>query len=179
MPEVFIARCKVCNSPHRAQIERWAKEDGLSFREIERRLADLGEVISNPAIGRHFREHFDVPSAVREQYQKSREVMQDTVKKRLSDLEILDDIIQGNSTLHQQTTAWLTDILKVQNESEGKKPAPRPPMTLVTLHEKTASESRQAIKIKLELLGEDPESKKADAVQSLVDMVMTASEDDG
>jgi len=170
MAEVVIGRCKVCHSPHRAQIEQWVKQDGVRYREVERRLAEMGESISNPAIGRHFREHFDVPAAVREQYQQSQAVMQEAVEKRLSDLEILDSVIQGNHSLHQQARAWLTDILKPQEEPAERR-VPRPPMSLVALHEKTAAEIRQAMRTKLELLGDDPASKQADALDHLTNIL--------
>lgn len=160
----YSSRCKLCKSSHRVDAERWVKEDGLSFREVERRLADMGESISNPAIVRHFREHFDVQAEARDQYEKSKAFLQEAVEKRLSDMEMLDEVIANNHQVNRQTTSWVKKLTKM-----GKR-APKLPMSLVTLHEKTAAEMRQAIKTKLELLGDDPESKKADAVSSLVDM---------
>lgn len=73
MPVGYSARCKVCNSPHRAEIEKWVKEEGISAREAARQLAEMGEKISHEAIRRHMLEHFDVTAEVRKQYHKSQE----------------------------------------------------------------------------------------------------------
>lgn len=43
MPAGYSSWCKICNSRHRAEVERWIKEEGLSFREASRRLEELGE----------------------------------------------------------------------------------------------------------------------------------------
>jgi len=170
MPAGYSSRCKVCNSQHRVQIEKWAKEDGLSPRMISARLKDeFGEQISHKSIWQHLNEHFDVKAEVREQYQKSQEQYQKTVENHLSDLEMLDASIISNFNLSQATTAWLSDLINNRK---------RIPLSLVQLREKLQSEMRQAIKQKQELLGDDPESKKADAVQSLVDLMMLASDPD-
>ena len=170
MPAGYSSRCKVCNSQHRVQIEKWAKEDGLSPRMISARLKDeFGEQISHKSIWQHLNEHFDVKAEVRERYQKSQEQYQRTVEQRLSDLEMLDATIADNFELSQATTTWLHDLIN----KRGRIPQP-----LVQLREKLQSEMRQAIKQKQELLGDDPESKKADAVQSLVDLMMLASDSD-
>ena len=176
MPAGYGAQCKVCNSPHRADVERWAKEDGMGLREIAKRLADLGLSVSHIAVRRHLIEHFDVKAEAKEQYEKSKVTMQTQVEKRLSDLEMLDEVIQANHEIHLQTTGWMKRITSADHESPRP---PAPPLALVQLHKESAAEMRQAIKQKLELLGDDPESKKADAVSSLVDMVMAAGEDDG
>ncbi len=170
MPAGYSSRCKVCNSQHRVEIERWAKEDGLSPRMISAKLKEgFGEQISHKSIWQHLNEHFDIKAEVREQYQKSQEHCQKIVEKQLSDLEMLDATIADNFELSQATTTWLNDLIN----KRGRIPQP-----LVQLREKLQSEMRQAIKQKQELLGDDPESKKADAVQSLVDLMMLASDSD-
>ncbi|SMB97975.1 Ribonuclease R winged-helix domain-containing protein [Thermanaeromonas toyohensis ToBE] len=160
MPVGYSARCKVCNSPHRAEIEKWIKEGGVSAREVARRLAEMGEKISHEAIRRHMLEHFDVAAEAREQYRKSQKQFDLEVKKRLSDIEMLDATIADNFELSQATTAWLKELLE-----ERKKP----PLALVQLREKLQSEMRQAMKTKLELLGEDGASKMADALSALME----------
>jgi hypothetical protein len=170
MPAGYSARCKVCNSPHRALIEKWAKEDGLSPRAIAERVKrELGQEISHRSIWQHLREHFDIAAEAREQYHKSQWQFKQAVEKRLSDIEMLDATIADNFELSQATKAWLKDLIE-----QRKTPA----LALVQLREKLQSEMRQAIKQKMELLGDDPESKKADAVQSLVDLMMLASGSD-
>jgi len=168
MPAGYSARCKVCNSGHRTEVEKWVKEEGVSYREAERRLKELGVKVSHVAIRRHCEEHFDVKAEAREQYQKSQQQMQEIVQKQLSDIEMLNQVAAAEFKLHQATGKWLADLVQEQCKL---------PMSLVVLHEKTASEMRQAIKQKQELLGDDPESKKADAVQSLVDLMVLASDD--
>lgn len=168
MPAGYSARCKVCNSPHRADIERWAKEEGLSPRAISARLRERGESIGHKSIWQHLRDHFDVRSEAREQYAKSQQQFEDQVKKELSDLQMLDRVIRSDYELHQVTASWLNELAKGREKM---------PMSLVLLHEKAASEMRQAIKQKAELLGDDPESRKADALLSLADLVMYAGDD--
>lgn len=169
MPAGYSTRCKVCNSPHRAEIEKWCKDEGVSTREASRRLAEAGEKISHEAIRRHMLEHFDVQAEARAQYQKSQQHFQEAVKKRLTDIEMLDATIADNFELSQATTAWLKDLVEKRKKL---------PLALVQLREKLQSEMRQAIKQKQELLGDDPESKKADAMQSWVDLILAADEDD-
>ncbi|AEE95301.1 hypothetical protein [Mahella australiensis] len=164
----YSSRCKVCNSQHRVEIEKWAKEKGLSPRAISSRLKEeCDEDISYKSIWQHLNEHFDIKTEAKEQYQKSQQRFQKAVERRLSDIEILDDTIADNFELSQATTAWLKDLIKQRKN---------PPMALVQLREKLQSEMRQAIKQKQEILGDDPESKKADAVQSLVDLMIAASD---
>lgn len=156
MPAGYSARCKVCNSPHRALIEKWAKQDGLSPRAISDKLREeFQESISHKSIWRHLNEHFDVKAEAREQYQKSRQQMQKVVQKQLSDIEMLDQVAARNFELHRMADAWLSQLV----QERGKIPK-----ALVDLYNTTAGEMRQAIKQKQELLGDDPESKLADAM---------------
>lgn len=157
MPAGYSARCKVCNSGHRTEIEKWIKEEGLSPRQASAKLEELyGESISHKSIWRHMNEHFDVKAEAREQYQKSQQQFKQAVEKRLSDIEMLDNIAKENYQLYIGAKRWLDEILK-----EKKKP---PPKALVDLVSVVASETRQQIKQKQELLGDDPESRKADAM---------------
>ena len=159
MPAGYSSRCKVCNSQHRVEIEKWAKEEGMSPRAISSKLKEeYGENISYKSIWQHLNEHFDVKAEVREQYQKSQEQYQKTVEKRLSDIEMLDATINDNFELSQATTAWLKDLIEKRE---------KPPLALVQLREKLQSEMRQAIKQKLELTGDDPLSNVADVLSAL------------
>ena len=164
MPAGYSSRCKVCNSQHRVEIEKWAKEDGLSPRAISSKLKDeFDEVISYKSIWQHLNEHFDVKSEAREQYQKSQEQIQKAVQKQLSDIEMLDSIAQSNYELYQGVKAWLEEILKEKTKA--------PPKSLVDLLSATASEVRQQFKQKQELLGESPEK---DALENLADVLKEA-----
>lgn len=170
MPAGYSSRCKVCNSQHRVQIEKWAKEDGLSPRMISAKLKEgFGEQISHKSIWQHLNEHFDIKAEVREQYQKSQEQCQKIVEKQLSDLEMLDVTIADNFELSQATTAWLNDLIN----KRGRIPQP-----LVQLREKLQSEMRQAMKQKAELLGDDPMSRLADGVATWVELVQAVMTDE-
>lgn len=164
MPAGYSSRCKVCNSQHRVQIEKWAKEEGMSPRAISSRLKEeYGEEISYKSIWQHLNEHFDVKAEVMEQYQKSQEQLQRAVQKHLSDIEMLDSIAQSNYELYQGAKAWLEKILKEKIKA--------PPKSLVDLLSVTASEVRQQFKQKQELLGESPEK---DALENLADVLKEA-----
>lgn len=159
MPVGYSARCKVCNSPHRAEIEKWVKDEGVSVREAARRLAEKGEKISHEAIRRHMLEHFDVKAEAREQYQRSKEQMKQLAEKRVSDIEMLDEIARGSFELNQAARAWLRSLVAERN--------PKIPKSLVDLVSTTAAEVRQHLKAKQELLGEGPANDIADALRTL------------
>lgn len=187
MPAGHSARCRVCNSPHRAQIEDWIAE-GLSPREIAVRLAAFGESLSHVAIWRHKTQHFDVRAEAALKYaQKQRELseaerarlaeaqarLDKAAERRVSDVERLDDLIARNDELHRRALAWAEAIVEARDKL---------PKALVDLIAATGSEVRQAIRTKLDLLGDDPASRQADAIQTLVDLVALAAEaqaDDG
>lgn len=163
MPAGYSSRCKVCNSPHRVEIERWAQENGMSPRAISARLAsEFGESIGYKSIWQHLREHFDVKAEAREQYQKSQEQLKQQVKKRLSDLEMLDAIAQGDFELHEAARAWLNELMEARAKI---------PKTLVDLLAATAGEVRQQLKQKQAMLGEDP---AADGLEDLADILRQA-----
>lgn len=159
MPVGYSARCKVCNSPRRAEVEKWVKEEGISVREAARRLAEHGEKISHEAIRKHMIEHFDIKAEAREQYQRSKEQMQQLVEKRVSDIEMLDDIAYGSFELNRAARAWLRELVQDRNK--------KIPKALVDLISTTAAEVRQHLKAKQELLGEDPANDIADALRTL------------
>lgn len=159
MPVGYSARCKICNSPYRAEVERWIKEEGISTREASRRLEVQGERVSHEAIRRHMQEHFDIKAEAREQYQKSRKQMDRFVKKRLSDLEMLDSLMQSNYELHMAGRSWVDEVVR----QRGKLP-----QALVQLVTGTASEIRAAMKTKQEMLSEDTVSQMAETWSELI-----------
>lgn len=166
----YSSRCKVCNSPRRVEIEKWAKEDGLSPRAISARLErEFGEKISYKSIWQHLNEHFDIKAGAREQYEKSQEQYEKLVQRRLSDVEVLDRTVAENYELSLATTAWLKSLLERRR---------RIPLSLVQLREKLQSEMRQAIKQKAELLGDDPMSRLADGVATWLELVQAAMADE-
>lgn len=180
MPAGYSARCKVCNSPHRVLIEEWARKEGLSPRAISQRLAaEFGEVISHKGIWRHLRDHFDVKAEARDLYEESKGKMQELARKQVSEMEELDGAIERAAALNKKVAAVLDGMLPDADGDESRRAmALRIPRSLVELYSSTSAELRQHVKQKQELLGDDPGSKKADAVQSLVDLVLAASDAD-
>lgn len=169
MPAGYSARCKVCNSPHRVQVEQWATEEGLSPRAISARLAkEFQESIGHKSIWQHLREHFDVRTEARERYQKSQVIMEKAVKKQLSDIEMLDSIARESYDLHKSAKEWLKELV----ENKG-----RIPKSLVDLLSTTAGEVRQHLRAKAELLGDDPDSKLADAVVATLEELQELYQD--
>lgn len=162
MPAGYSSRCRVCNSPHRVEIEKWCEDEGLSSRAAANRAhKEFNEKINYQSVWNHMSEHFDVKTEAREQYQKSQQRLQQNVQKRLSDIEMLDSIAQGEYDLHQAAKAWLNDLVVEQKK--------QPPRSLVALLAVTAGEVRQQLKQKAALLGDDPASDIADALCLLWD----------
>lgn len=160
MPVGYSARCRVCNSAYRAEIEKWCKEEGLSPRAASARLLEQHqEKISHKSIWQHMTDHFDVRAEAREQYQRSQEQMRQLVEKRVSDIEMLDDIAYGSYELNRAARAWIHELVMERNK--------KIPKALVDLISTTAAEVRQHLKAKQELLGEDPVNDIANALRIL------------
>lgn len=154
----YSSRCKICNSEHRSEVEQ-LRQQGESYRAIQQWLKERGVKVSVAAIKNHFDEHFPVRQEAAERYyQKSREVFEEAVEKRLNEIEMLDRVMAVEYELHQATGAWLKELVEKRA---------RLPMAVVALHKETAAELRQAAKTKDELLGDDPMSKLAEAMRAL------------
>jgi len=145
------------------------RQEGQSYRAIQQWLKERGLSVSVPSIKNHFDEHFPVQKEAAERYyEQSKAVFEDAVEQRLSEIEMLDRVMAVEYELHQATGAWLAELVKQRV---------RLPMALVALHEKTASELRQAIKQRAELLGDDPMSRLADGVATWAELVQAAADD--
>ncbi len=158
MPAGYSARCKVCNSPHRAEVERWRGE-GLSYQAIADRLADLGECVSYESVRRHLANHFNVKAEARRQYEKSKAAMREQVDRTLSEVEMLDGVARRSYKLLEATSAWLDELLDPARGGRQE-----PPRELVRLHAALAAEVRQHLLAKASVLGEDGMGRLADAV---------------
>lgn len=160
----YNAQCKICNCEYRAQVEQM-REDGASYKQIVDFLAEHGVTLSKPAVKRHFDTHFAPRNeAAKRYYEESQTVHEQAVRKRLTDLEMLDATIQANFELHQGAKAWLEERIHDGGVYMKAKP-------MVDLLTGTASELRQAIKLKAELLGEDPVSRAAETWAELIGLV--------
>lgn len=156
----YSSRCKVCNSAHRTEIERWIRE-GMSSRQASDKLQqEYDERISYRAIQRHMQEHFDVRVAAREQYERSQLLMEQETEKVLSEIEMLDQAARQNYELFTAARAWLMELVNSRAKI---------PQSLVQLAKSSSEESRQHLKQKQELLGDSSdEEKKLDLADLLL-----------
>lgn len=161
----YSAKCKTCNSARRLEIEAW-HEDGDDPRAIEIKLKALGEDISYVAIRSHLNNHYNVREAARERYHQSQQQMDVAVAERLTDLQILDELIQDNHIIHSGLRSQIRDL----------KDKFSVPMPAVAMLNGVATEICRAMKTKQELLGEDPESHKADTLLELINAVSDSEE---
>lgn len=168
----YSSRCKACNSSLRTQIEQWHEKDHLSSRIISAKLKELGEKISDRALDNHFDEHYNVADGAAEQYAQSQANLQEDAGKRVAEIQIIDDVVAGKRTLHQKLEKILTNRLKGLEDTEELRELPKIPQAYVSLYVGCASEIRQFLKTKQELLGEDGPGKKARAMETWVDMML-------
>ncbi len=172
MPAGYSSQCKSCNSAHRIQIESWHK-DGKSPEAIQVLLKnEFDEKISYRAIRNHLNEHYDVPTEAQKQYVESQANLQKDAGERVSEIVVLDEVIKGKADLHQKLETILTNRLKGLEDTGGAGELPNLPTAYVSLYTGCATGLCQAMKTKQELLGEDSGSKKADAMQSWVDLML-------
>jgi hypothetical protein len=168
MPAGYSSRCKSCNSHHRLQIEAW-HNDGLSPEAIEIKLREkFGESISWRAIHNHFQAHYDVPAEAKDRYYQSQANLDAKADERVSEIKILDNVVQGKYRLHQVLDALFRNKLAGFEDSEAPVELPKLPLAFVSLYNGCASEIRQTLKQKAELLGEDPQSKAAETFLELI-----------
>ncbi len=168
MPAGYSSQCKVCNSPNRLQIESWSKKDGLSSRAISSKLKAIGEEISHTAINSHMAEHYDVQAEARERYYQSQREIEKAAGERLTDLQILDELIQDSHIIHQG--------LRKKIKAMGENSILSVPLPVVQLFNGSAAEICRAIKTKQEILGEDPGSKGAETFLDLMKLAAEPSE---
>lgn len=172
MPAGYSSRCKTCNSSHRLEIEAWHKE-GKSAEAIEILLKEAyGEEISCRAIRNHISEHYDVPAAVQEQYHRSQANLERDAGERISEIQTLDEVVAGKHRLHRTLEKIISNRLEGLEESEEIEELPKLPQSYVQLYNGCASEIRQCLKTKQELLGEDSGAKKAQAMETWIDLML-------
>ena len=179
MAAALSNKCKTCTSEHRLDIEAWHTE-GKTSREISVRLKALGEKISDRAIDNHFATHYDVTDEVKEQYAQSQLNLEAEAGERVNEIKALDDLVAGKIELHKKLEAILGQMvskIKIEKDTVAYEiDLPKLPQAYVNLYNGLSAEIRQALKTKQELLGEDPGSKKAGALESWIDLMM---EDEG
>lgn len=182
MPIGYSRGCKVCNSVHRAQIEQWCGIEGLTpITTSERLQAQFGESIGKTSIWRHMQNHWNLQVEVRAEYtaqqverinaiagervlDQSRDVLERGVRQRLSDLDILDDMIATDYSLYKKAA----EMMKTAMNDRDK---PKIPLAATDAMGTFSKSINQTMKTKLELLGVDAEGRKAGAIETWVDLL--------
>lgn len=161
MPAGYSSRCKVCNSSHRADVEHWVKDEGVSYREAARRLADLGETVSHEGVRNHLTEHFDVRGEARLQYEASKQQLQAAGAKAVDAICAIDQVIARAAGLNAAIAAALAAVVGDSPEDARRRAGGGYvlPRVAVELFGSTANEIRQGALAKQRLLGDDPESR--------------------
>jgi hypothetical protein len=131
----------------------------MDFMAISLKLKSMGIIISDRAISAHFNNHYNVQTEAREQYHQSQQNLDEAANVRLSDIQILDELIQDGHIIH-------SGLRKQIKELTNKFSVPLPAVTMLN---GVAGEICRAIKTKQELLGEDAENRKAQAMADLSD----------
>lgn len=146
----YNARCKLCNCEQRAEVERM-HEGGASLQQIVTFLSGHGVSLSKPAVKRHFYTHFaPKEEAAKCYYGQSQMTMETAVDRRVEQLNMLDDMIARNYRLNKRASEWSEQQIDNGGIFMEAKP-------MVDLLNGTASEFRQALKLRAELLGETDE----------------------
>jgi hypothetical protein len=164
MPSGYSTKCKTCNSHIRLEIESWHVKEGKDFITISLKLRERGIEISDRAIAAHFNNHYNIQKEAKEQYILSQEQIKEDVAIRLSDLEILDGLIQGNNIIHIGLRKQITDL---QNKFSV-------PMPAVTMLNGVSDSICKAMKTKQELLGETTGDKMVSVIESLSEAELNA-----
>lgn len=144
----YNARCKLCNCEYRAEAEK-LHEDGASLQQVVDYLAKHDVSISKASVRRHFDTHFaPKEEAAKRYYEESQQAMETAVDKRVEQLHMLDEMIARNYRLHVGAANWAEEQMNKGGIFMDAKP-------MVDLLTGTASEFRQALKLRADLLGEN------------------------
>ena len=161
----YWVKCSVCESPHKYEVEGWHLT-GAGYKRISERLKRQYDVdISVAAISRHLKEHFKVSDEVVKRYDNAiaeynghGELFNAVVEQKLDDITMLERTVEENYKLASVTTNWLIELI------ENRK---APPMSLVQLRAHLQSEMRTAMKMRIELMGDDAQSRAMGIFESM------------
>ncbi len=182
----YNPRCKLCNCELRADAEK-LHEEGASLQQVVDFLAKHDVTLSKAGVKRHFDTHFAPKDEAAQRYfEQSENVMEHAVVKRLTDLEMLDSVIERNYRLNALATENIEESFTTDHQvflkngrpaidPETFEPIKRkypPAKPIVELLTGTASEIRQAVKLKKDML--DPSEEKVLSVRFVDDI-----DDDG
>jgi len=167
-------RCKVCNSPHRAEIEQLLAE-GWSSRRISRWLLEkYGEKISFASIQNHKKYHWNVAEEIRKRaaQKESEELFEQEVQKGLTRLEALRREREENRKLAEELRQILFEVLK---SGEWRVLDPETLKALQALYNTATNQVRYTAAEEFKQLDTDAE----DPFTKLLEMIRHAEGDEG
>lgn len=149
------AKCKVCRSSHRADIDRM-RAKGIPARQIERELySRYGEKISYAAIIRHEKNHVDVAEVVAGRLVEEGQDVRESLDSDTSNLQRLQAYIERATRIEKVLSDYVMD-----SAADGH----APPMSIAHSYETVTNGLRMAIKLHEDLIGGQP----ADDVDELL-----------
>lgn len=90
----YRSRCRVSNSPQRVEAERRRLQGGWSDRRVAEWMKRQGAVVSYEAVRLHFKNHMDIQASARREYEASKQLAAEETRKRVTEIERLDDAIE-------------------------------------------------------------------------------------
>ena len=171
---VHSKRCKVCNSSHRAEIERLLAE-GWSTRRISKWLEETyGEKISRSSIQTHKKYHWNVSEEVKKRaaQKESEELFEEEVQKGLTRLEALRREREENRKLAEKLRRIFFDVLE---RGEWKELDPETLKALQALYNTATNQVRYTAAEEFKQLDSDAE----DPFARLLEMIRHAEQDEG
>lgn len=196
------ATCKLCNHEYRIEIETKIIVEEKSYREVYIWLNDISKKlsISRATMSRHMRNHVDAKREVQIRYLADRAKLKDEVtegvssevSEKLSTLKKLDRSINEANELVVAASHELKRQLKIKiprqikiKDDKGKDTGKvfkydkvEVSHSVVQLFKGAAEELRQTSKTKMEILGIDAKTKATDSIATLVDMIVSESEEE-
>lgn len=158
------SRCRICSSPHRAEVGAW-RAQGLSYRRISSELAALGLQLSDMAVRRHLVGHVDVAAIMAAEIAAQQADIAPKLDARRSDIDRLGGLIERASQLEMALAKWMRESAIAGHSI---------PMSIAHAYESASNAVRQCVKLKSDLSAGQP----SDALDSLLQQLFADSAED-
>jgi hypothetical protein len=168
------SKCKVCNSEHRAEIEKLLAE-GWGVKRISAWLEETyNEHISHTAILRHKKSHWNVGLEIKKRaaQKESEQLFEEEVKKGLSRLETLKVEREQNFELAKQLRMIFFDLIKT---GDWKRIHPETFKAMQSLYNTATNQVRYTAAEEFKQLDQDAE----DPFVKLMELITNDKESDG
>lgn len=173
----YATRCKVCNSPHRNEIETLLAQ-GWGTPRISQWLKDTySEEISHKSIYKHKMNHWNVQReiAARISTQQSQELFEQQVQKGITRIESLRNERQENQKLADQLRLIFFDLIQT---GEWKTINPETLKALQGLYNTATSQVRASAAEEFRQLDQNVEDPMAQLLELIADGRETENADD-